>query len=129
MKENETLLEVCKEALLSQYPNLMGIYAFGSIITEYFQDNSDIDLAILPRPQEKIDRVKLWYFAQKLAIKTNRDIDLIDLSEATTSFRYEITTTGRLIYSSNEDDSMLIESRYLVEYLQFNEDRKCILEG
>lgn len=128
MEEHERLLNICKESLLKQYPDLVGIYAFGSITNGHFCERSDIDIAILPNPKEKIDPVKLWYFAQKLAVKTGRDIDLIDLNEATTSFRYEITTTGNLIYCSDESSCVLAESNFLTEYLQLNEDRACILE-
>ena len=128
MEENDYLLNICKQALLKQYPNLIGIYAFGSISNGHFSETSDIDLAILPNHKEKIDPVKLWYFAQKLAVKTGRDIDLIDLNEATTSFRYEITTTGQRIYCLDEPSCILTETNFLTEYLQLNEDRACILE-
>ena len=124
-----TLLDTCKKLILERYPNLIAIYAFGSVDTPYFTHNSDVDLAIQPATHHQIDHYELWKFAQEIAIAIDRDVDLIDLNAATTVFRYEIIRTGRRIFCSNEDRGTDIEVLYISMYLSFHEERKDLLEA
>lgn len=123
------LLNTCKKLILERYPNMLAIYVFGSVGTPYFTKDSDIDIAIQPLTHHKIDSYELWKFAQEIAIAINRDVDLIDLNAASTVFRYEIITTGRRIYCSDENHCNDIEVLYISMYLNFAEERKDLLEA
>lgn len=67
--------ELVIQHLQSALPSLRAVYLFGSVVTEYFTDDSDIDVAVLtgipvvPNPQRRpktyfgsysADRANLW---------------------------------------------------------------------
>lgn len=121
-EKHEHLLGRIKQKILEVYPDSIAIYVFGSFGTKYERKDSDVDIAILPNAS--IDSVKLWYFAQEIATEIDRDVDLIDLLEASTVFRYLIITTGKRIYCSDQNECGRIESVYRSMYLRFKEDRQ-----
>ncbi len=121
-EKHEDILNRIKQKILNAYPDIIAIYVFGSFGTKYERKDSDLDIAILPA--NPIDGVKLWYFAQELASEIDKDVDLIDLLQASTVFRYVIITTGKRIYCSDTNKSGEIESIYRSMYLRFKEDRE-----
>ena len=100
---------------------MLAIYVFGSFGTKYGRADSDVDLAILT--QAAIDPVVLWDLAQKIAIDINRDVDLIDMNNASTIFRYVIISSGTRFYTKNALRTAFIENSYGSMYLRFKDDR------
>ncbi|MDQ0257043.1 putative nucleotidyltransferase [Evansella vedderi] len=60
------------------------IILFGSTVKGTMKNNSDLDIAFLSN--KKLDKYQLFMIAQELATKLNRDVDLIDLNQASTVF-------------------------------------------
>jgi predicted nucleotidyltransferase len=121
-KQAQVILNKAQEKLLSTFPNLLAIYVFGSFGTQYEIDTSDLDLALIsPTP---LDPVQLWYLAQEIARKIDRDVDLVDLREASTVFRFQVITNGSRIYCRNKIDCDFLETSYISMYLRLNEERK-----
>jgi predicted nucleotidyltransferase len=81
-EKQEHILSRVKEKILGVYTDIIAIYFFGSFGTKYERNDSDVDISILSKIP--IDSVKLWYFAQEIAAEIKRDVDLIDLGEAST---------------------------------------------
>ncbi len=125
----DKILETCKKLILERCPDVLAIYAFGSVGTEYFRADSDVDLAIQPVTHHKIDSYELWAFAQDIARAINRDVDLIDLNAASTVFRHVILSSCRRIYCADEDRCVDIETLYITMYLNFAEERKHLIEA
>ena len=57
-------------------------YLFGSYASGRATEDSDIDLAILPRLP--MTQEEVWIIAQKLSICLGRDVDLINLMDCNT---------------------------------------------
>jgi len=66
---------------------------------------------------------------QEIAGIFNRDIDLIDLSKASTVFKAQIVGTGKVIYCSDDTRRMYFEMRSFKEYALLNEEREVILRS
>ena len=64
-------------SLLTSTANVKAIYLYGSIITEYFNSESDIDIAVLL--DKKIDSLELFELNSSLAKELGKDIDLVQL--------------------------------------------------
>ena len=101
------------------------IYLFGSYAAGKARDDSDLDLAFLS--SEEIDDYQRFLTAQKLASKLNIDVDLIDLSQASTVFRAQIIQ-GELLYAENKQQKQEFEMLTLKKYARLNEERKEIIE-
>ncbi len=66
--------------------------------------------------------------AQTLAAKYSRDVDLIDLNQASTVMRMQVISKGQRIYCSNEQSCEMFEDFVFSDYARLNEERAGILE-
>lgn len=120
-KKHEAILERAKAKIVSAFPEVLAIYVFGSFGTKYERADSDVDLAILT--EAAIDPVVLWDLAQKIAIDIDRDVDLIDMKNASTIFRYVIISSGTRFYTKDLLRTAFVENSYSSMYLRFKDDR------
>lgn len=118
--ENEEL----KKELKKFFKGAKALYLFGSFANETFNENSDIDIAVLY--QNKIDRVELFKMQNKLFLKFNKDIDLVDLQDVNDVFAYEIINNGVKLKNSKFAENY--EYRVWLRYLDLQEDRREIVK-
>jgi len=102
------------------------IILFGSAAAGRMRDDSDVDLAFLS--ERSLDEYEVFIIAQELANELGRDVDLIDLSKASTVFKAYILGTGKIIYSSDENKKHEFQINTFKEYALLNEERKVILD-
>ena len=79
--------------------NLAGLYLFGSFATEMHTSQSDLDIAFLT--PEKTSAIERWKIQEELASIIDKDIDLVDLKEASVVLRSEVVENGKRIYPGN----------------------------
>jgi predicted nucleotidyltransferase len=103
------------------------VYLFGSAATGRGHPGSDIDLAILP--DNPCDPVAVFETANRLAAKLGRDVDLVDLSRASTVMRKEVVGTGVLVHESKPQRRMQFEMLALSDYARLNEERAPVLRA
>jgi uncharacterized protein len=109
------------------YPELQGVYIFGSTASGEAHEGSDLDLAILlPRIA---DSNRLWECRQELEATSMQDVDLIDLQKASTVLRAQIINTGLRILELDQKACQTFEMLSLSMYLRFNEERAVIIEA
>lgn len=119
--KHEAILTIAKTKILDKIPEVLAIYVFGSFGTKYERKDSDVDLAVLSN--QKINAVALWNIAQEIAIEIDRDVDLIDITTASTIFRHQIVATGTRFFCKDIKRCDFIESIYISMYLKFKDDR------
>jgi len=125
MLSNNDLNKI-KDILVSNI-NPYLIYLFGSSVNGAFREDSDIDIAFLS--DNELSDYEVFMIAQEIAGVFNRDIDLIDLSKASTVFKAQIVGTGKVIYCSDDTRRMYFEMRSFKEYALLNEEREVILRS
>jgi len=79
---------------------------FGSVITEEFNEESDVDIAILGNSQMDIKNIlKLELFLEDLV---GRSIDVIDLQNNNLDIfiKIDVLNTGMSIYTTDENESL-----------------------
>jgi len=102
------------------------VYLFGSALTPYFNENSDLDVGVYLH--RKLD------FRQKLQLKFDLEdrlnlpyeIDLVLLDSADPIIAMQILANGKLIYCSDLLTHLNYKIRMLSIYLDFKKDRKII---
>ena len=102
------------------------IYLFGSISAGTEHADSDIDLAVMTKAG--LSPTRFWEVAQELSSMVSRDVDLINLREASTVMRMEIVSSGERIYCANEANSDAFENFVFADYARLNEERARILK-
>src|SRR6185437_9681439 len=86
------ILEIIKQKI----PGLQAVYLFGSTGTSYETSESDLDIAILA--STCLAPLQKWHLSQEIALLIKRNVDIVDLKEASTVLRMEIISTGKRIY-------------------------------
>jgi uncharacterized protein len=104
------------------------IILFGSTINGNVHNDSDIDIAFLSNDRN-LDKYQLFIIAQELAAKLNRDVDLIDLNQASTVFQAQVVHTGKTIYCTDEQKKANFEMQAFKMYAKLNEERSEILNN
>lgn len=107
-------------------PGCRLIYLFGSRATGDENAGSDVDLAVLA--DQPIDSLARWRLQEDLASGFGRDVDLVDLWQASTVLRARIVETGRVLYERQQSDRHQFEATALAAYARLNEERRGILE-
>jgi predicted nucleotidyltransferase len=103
------------------------IYLFGSSINGIFRKDSDIDIAFMS--DEEITDYQVFMMAQELADMLKREVDLINLKNASTVFKAQILGKGERIYCSDNERRMYFEMYALKDYALLNEEREIILKS
>jgi predicted nucleotidyltransferase len=93
--------EAIVEHLRERLPGLLAVHAFGSRIRGASTADSDLDLAVYATSH--LAPVALWSVAQELADHLGTDVDLLDLSAATTVMQYQVITTGERWWVASSD--------------------------
>ena len=119
-------MDVLLERLREEFPALISVYCFGSSGTEHERPESDLDLAVYAGGPLPI--VKLWRVAQDLASVVGRDVDVVDLSSASTVMRAQVIHGGERFYCADEVGCETFEDYVYSSYARLNEERRGILE-
>ncbi len=101
------------------------IYVFGSHGTPARHPHSDIDIAFLP--ESSTDAFRVFQIASTLSSELGGEVDLIDLSRASTVLRKEVIRTGDAIHVRDELAMRKFEMRSLSDYARLNEERHEVL--
>ncbi|MFC9449914.1 nucleotidyltransferase domain-containing protein [Bacillus cereus] len=111
---------------LQETVNPYWIIVFGSTAENREREDSDIDIAYLS--DTTIGNYERFLLAQELANIVHRDVDLVDLSEASTVFQAQIIHTGKTIFCSDEERKIIFEMKTLKMYSKLNEERKIVFD-
>jgi len=100
---------------------------FGSSVKGCFREDSDIDVAFISAKEVK--SYDLYLLAQALVIEIGREVDLVDLRQASTVFKAQILGSGQVFYSNDPQKLSEFQIRTLKEYALLNEERAEILRN
>jgi predicted nucleotidyltransferase len=106
---------------------LIVLYLFGSAAAGRLRAESDIDIAFLATAESRALRV--FDAAQAAAVALHRDVDLVDLSEASTVMRAQVVGNGRRILVVDEYQANLFEAHALSDYARLQEERSGALRA
>jgi uncharacterized protein len=126
-EEMENQIQLIVDLLVEKLSPYL-IILFGSTVSGSVHHESDIDIAFIS-DQKKFDKYELFMIAEELATKLNRDVDLIDLSSASTVFQAQVVQTGKLIYCTDEQKKANYMVKSLKMYAKLNEERSEILRN
>ncbi|KSU86154.1 nucleotidyltransferase domain-containing protein [Priestia aryabhattai] len=103
------------------------IIVFGSFAKGTPHQESDIDIGFYVK-HKKLEKYEIFMLAQELATILKREVDLVNIAEASTVFQAQIYMTGTVIYSNDDKLRMSEQMKALKMYAKLNEERKDILK-
>lgn len=95
-------------------PGLMACYLFGSTARSESSSSSDLDIAVLLPPGERIpDYLTL---TARLSDAAGRQVDLVDLRQAGDFLRMEVLRDGHPLFVADRDQLLAWEGEAISEY-------------
>ncbi|HEY8991959.1 MAG TPA: nucleotidyltransferase domain-containing protein [Luteolibacter sp.] len=127
MSGNPSLPEAQRDCVVQALAMLApaAIYLFGSVAAGTARPDSDLDLAVLPGVEA--DPMVCFQIANRLAEFFGREVDLVDLSRASTVLAKEVLRTGVLLGDARPNDRREFEMQTLSDYARLNEERQPVL--
>jgi predicted nucleotidyltransferase len=129
MKIRDLLQELKSKALgLSIPEEIVGVYLYGSSITEKFREESDIDIAILPlhntTGEERLVLIaKMESIVSKILKERgiHREVSIADLRGRSIpiTLQYKIITEGMLLYEKDAIERSEFENAVKREFFDF----------
>jgi predicted nucleotidyltransferase len=124
--DRQRILNTARDALLAAFPNVWAIYAYGSFARGDQLPQSDIDLALLLPPDEKID--DLLSIISDVSTRVHREVDLVDLRKVNDVLRREVLAEGQTLYVSQPDRVLEWEGTAISRYQRYREEVSDLLK-
>ena len=124
--ERQRIFDTVRDALLAAFPNVWAIYVYGSLARGDHSPQSDIDLALLLPPEEKID--DLLSIISDVSTRAHREVDLIDLRKVNDVLRREVLAEGQTLYVSQPDRVLEWEGTAISRYQRYREEVSDLLK-
>lgn len=112
--------------IIKKYIEVDLIYLFGSFLTVNYNEESDIDIAVLAK--NRIEKEVFIKIKMELTKETEREIDLIDLWESNPILDKEILFKGKNIYKKSEEVKLEFEYHKIALATQYSDDVKVVID-
>jgi uncharacterized protein len=122
---SDRVAEDLAAAVAARVPGIVAIYLFGSRARGDGTADSDIDLAVLA--QNRLDPVERWKLQEDLAALAHRNVDLVDLRQASTVMRVQVLRDAVVLLDAQPAPRAAFEAFALSAYARLNEERGAIL--
>lgn len=123
--ERSRLFALARDSLLREFPDALALYVYGSFARGNEWPDSDLDLAVLLPPEQRIGDILT--VAQRLSSGVGRAIDLVDLRRAGDVLRREVLADGKTLFSCNRAVVLAWEASAMSRYARHREEIKDIL--
>ena len=102
----------------SKQKEVLAVYVFGLFIKERFNENSDIDLALIyNKDADKFEKFNLKLkFIADLKELVGRNVDIVDFASANLKFKHQILN-GKLIYCIDQKRRVRLEKEAISNYI------------
>ena len=114
-------------SLIRQRTGAFLIILFGSYAKGLARGDSDIDIAYAG--EQTLSAYDNFMLAQELAVLLGRDVDLLDLSQASTVMKAQVVAYGKVVFCSDEGKRQYLYMRALKEYATLHEERAVIVDS
>ena len=101
---------------LKKNKEIFACYIFGSQVKGVSKKNSDIDIALILKEQEKSE---LDYHLEIARLFKDKEVDVKVLNGAPLFFQFKVFKDGKLIYCSDKREQVEYETQIMSEYFDF----------
>ncbi len=120
--------DLVARAVLELFPDVLGVWLFGSFAEGRARPDSDVDIAILPEQPLELDDDYLEKLG-RLSMRFGRLVDLVDLRMAPPVLRFEVFSEGMRIAARDPVACDFFETTAISAYQRLNVERREIMEA
>ena len=100
----EQLIDICRKVLRRQGGDrLVAAYLYGSVLGARHRPDSDLDIAILDREDDRVSWEAQAELMDQLERATGQGVDMRMLREGTLAYQVHVVEQGRLIWSRDDE--------------------------
>ena len=114
-------------SFLFSYENILVGYLHGSILTDHFRDESDIDIALFLKPGTNMDTMELLELTGELSSLLGREVHLGIVSNKFLIFAKEVLSKGKPLFIKDKGYHDLYVATLLSMYAEQKERQKEIV--
>lgn len=108
---------------LKSFDDILGVYLFGSYNDGSYNENSDIDIAVVyNKKKDVLEHDSMSVDIEK--IFDNTKVDYINLEDVNIFFKFKIIKNGKLIYVTNEDKLYEYIHKVQNQYIEMSYSKK-----
>ncbi len=108
---------------------ILAVFLLGSAARDSMRPESDIDLAIMSESGTSLDILEITEITGSLSHEFARTVDLGEISSKNLVYAREVLLTGIPVYQKDTERVNLARANLLGLYVQFNLDRKEVLDA
>jgi predicted nucleotidyltransferase len=118
------------QPLATRHAGIAAVWIFGSAVRGELRFDSDVDIAVLFRPDATMRDTALAELSARLeAFTSPYPVDAVDLGEQGVIFAHEVLCTGKLAYVAHDDYRVQFESSTCVRAFDFRPTYELALRG
>lgn len=124
--ERQATFDTARNAVLATLPDAWAVYVYGSFARGEDWPGSDLDIAVLLPPEQRIpDLLELMGAISK---RVHRDVDVVDLRRVGDVLRREVLESGRSLFESDPEKVLAWEASAMSRYAHYREEVRDILD-
>jgi uncharacterized protein len=124
--EREAIFDAARDAVLAALPEVWAIYVYGSFARSEEWPDSDLDIAVLLPPDQRIPDI--LELIGDISERVHRDVDVVDLRKVGDVLRREVLESGRTLFESDSEKVLAWEASAMSRYAHYREEVRDILE-
>ena len=117
------------EVAAEEENGILAVFLLGSAAIDTLRPDSDIDIGIIMEPGSLLGAVKRLELAGELSYKLGRTVDIGIVSSKNLVYAREALLKGKLLYSRDVERTNMIRANLLGMYIQFNIDRREVVNA
>ena len=126
--DKETIKLTIKKYLIND-SLILAVILLGSAKEGRMTKESDIDIAVILYPGEKLDSLKKMKLLKELSFELRKIVDIGEVSSKNLVYSREALLKGEIIFTKDKDLFENIRANLLGMYLQFNFERGEVINA
>jgi predicted nucleotidyltransferase len=125
-KERQAIFDTARDTVLAALPEVWAIYVYGSFARDEDWPDSDLDIAVLLPPEQRVP--DLLQLMGDISKRIHRDVDVVDLRRVGDVLRRDVLESGRILFESDPEKVLVWEASAMTRYAHYRDEVRDILD-
>lgn len=124
--DRQAIFDTARDSVLATLPEAWAVYVYGSFARGEEWPDSDLDIAVLLPPEQRIPDI--LELVGDISKHIHRDVDVVDLRRVGDVLRREVLESGRTLFESDPEKVLAWEASAMSQYAHYRDEVRGILD-